>query len=237
MNDSTEERLRSALRARADLVQTDGRGGLEHIRRRSARIRTRRRAVVGGTAVAFVAVAAVLLPRLGEDSDDVNTLPADESTTTSTDGASQTSTTVVADERTVSVYWVDADGDLRPADRTVPLSDGVLRGAVQQLLLGPSSDERDDGLSSALDSAAASATFDVTITDGHAVIDFGDDLPSLSPGTSSAAASEAFLRQLHATVFQFDTVTEAEFIVRDSCDFWNWLQRGCTTVTRDDPGV
>jgi hypothetical protein len=143
-----------------------------------------------------------------------------------------------SDERTVTLYWSDASGALQPVDRTVRLSEGILRGTLQQYLFGPTSAERGAGLSSGLDAAAASASFDVVLRDGAAVIDFSADLPSLSPNTSTSAGSLAFLRQLHATVFQFPTVDTVEYRVGGSCEaFWNWLQRGCTPVTRDDPGV
>jgi hypothetical protein len=143
-----------------------------------------------------------------------------------------------SDERPVTLYWSDASGALQPVDRTVRLSEGILRGTLQQYLFGPTSAERDAGLSSGLEAAAASASFDVVLRDGAAVIDFSADLPSLSPNTSTSAASEAFLRQLHATVFQFPTVDTVEYRVGGSCEaFWGWLQRGCTPVTRDDAGI
>ena len=135
------------------------------------------------------------------------------------------------------LYWSDASGALQPVDRTVRLSEGILRGTLQQYLFGPTSAERDAGLSSGLDAAAASASFDVVLRDGAAVIDFSADLPSLSPNTSTSAASEAFLRQLHATVFQFPTVDTVEYRVGGSCEaFWGWLQRGCTHRHPRRPG-
>jgi hypothetical protein len=142
-----------------------------------------------------------------------------------------------SDESSVSVFWVDANGEPSAVDRTVRTSQGVLRGAIQQLLFGPTSAERDAGLSSGLSNEAASATFDVVLRDGAAVIEFGQDLPLLSPNTSTSAASLAFLRQLHALVFQFPTVDTVEYRIGGSCEaFWAWLQGSCRVVTRDDPG-
>lgn len=144
-----------------------------------------------------------------------------------------------SEETLVQVSWTGPEGELVASKRTVRKSDGVLKGALTQLLFGPTSDERDNGLSSGLDHAAAgSALLSVVIRDGRATIDFGADLPRLSPSTSSAEASQRFLRQLQATVFQFPTVTEAEFRAGGSCDaFWSWLQRSCTIVTRSNAGV
>lgn len=153
-------------------------------------------------------------------------------------GPTPTTGPQVSDETKVDVAWVDADGDVVKVPRTVRTSGGVLRGAIQQLLFGPYGSERSDGLASALANKAAAVPFRVTIDNGTAVVDFGADLPTVSPGTSSSAASQRFLRQLHATVFQFPSVTRAEYRVGGSCDaFWAWLQRGCTTVDRTHTGV
>ncbi len=153
-------------------------------------------------------------------------------------GPTPTSGPQVTDETAVNVAWTRASGEVVTRARTVRRSTGVLRGALQQLLFGPSSVERDDGLFSALADGAAAVPFDVVITDGRAVVDFGADLPRVSPGTSSSEASRRFLRQLHATVFQFPTVTSAEYRVGGSCDaFWSWLQRPCTTVDKKNPGA
>lgn len=152
-------------------------------------------------------------------------------------GPTPTTGPQVSDETKVDVAWVDADGKVVKMPRTVRKSGGVLRGAIQQLLFGPYSLERDDGLASALANEAAAVPIQVTIDNGTAVVDFGADLPTVSPGTSSSAASQRFLRQLHATVFQFPTVTRAEYRVGGSCKaFWAWLQRGCTTVDRTHTG-
>lgn len=153
-------------------------------------------------------------------------------------GPTPTTGPQVSDETTVDVHWVTTAGQIVPKPRTVRRSEGVLRGAVQQLLYGPYSVERDAGLGSGLANGAAAVTFDVKIENGLAIIDFAADLIPASPGTSSSAASEGFLRQLHATVFQFPTVQRAEYRLAGSCEaFWAWLQRGCTTVDRRSIGI
>lgn len=153
-------------------------------------------------------------------------------------GPTPTSGPQVTDGTTVNVAWTRASGEVVTRARTVRISTGVLRGALQQLLSGPSSVERGDGLFSALANGAAAVPFDVVITDGKAVVDFGAELPRVSPGTSSSEASQRFLRQLHATVFQFPTVTSAEYRIGGSCNaFWSWLQRPCTTVDKKNPGT
>ncbi|MGI8684579.1 MAG: Gmad2 immunoglobulin-like domain-containing protein [Acidimicrobiales bacterium] len=153
-------------------------------------------------------------------------------------GPTPTSGPQVSDETIVKVGWTRASGEVATTSRTVRISGGVLRGALYQLLYGPHSVERDDGLSSGLADEAAAVAVTVVITDGKAVVDFGADLPRVSPGTSSSEASRRFLRQLQATVFQFPTVTSAEYRVGGSCEaFWAWLQRPCTPVDKDNRGA
>lgn len=153
-------------------------------------------------------------------------------------GATPTTGPQVSDEATVQVHWLNQAGEVVKAPRTVRKSAGVLKGAVQQLLFGPDSAERTAGLTSALDSGAAAVSVTVVLTDGTAVVDFGGGLPAASPSTSASAASAGLLRQLHATVFQFPAVVRAEYRVGGNCAaFWEWLQRGCTTVDRTHIGV
>lgn len=145
----------------------------------------------------------------------------------------------VSDETKVEVFWIDPDGTtLRTSTRTVRRSQGVLRSALQQLLLGPYSAERDAGLTTSLANGAADVPITVVINNGVAIVDFGSELPTVSSTTSSAAASRELLLQLQATVFQFPTVTKAEYRVGGSCAaFWAWLQRACTTVDNTHSGV
>ncbi|MGH9177593.1 MAG: Gmad2 immunoglobulin-like domain-containing protein, partial [Acidimicrobiales bacterium] len=133
----------------------------------------------------------------------------------------------------VDIGLVGPDGTIVRRPRTIARSTGVLRAAVEQLLRGPTAAERDEGLRSALDQAAAAVEFSVTIRDGMAVVDFAAGLPASSPSTSASAASEKFLAQLQVTVFQFPAVARAEYRIDGSCEaFWAWLQRDCTIVER-----
>ena len=73
----------------------------------------------------------------------------------------------------------------------------------------------------------------VTITEGHAVVDF-DDLRPVIPNASSSAGSERLLAQLDATVFQFSSVESVEYRINGDCEAFNeWLQfGGCDRRTR-----
>lgn len=90
----TPERLRAAFHAHADGVEPDEDLALTTIRRRGHAARVRRRAVLGGAATAVVLVfAALVIPRLGEDPSQVETVNQDEEQTTTTERPTDTTTT------------------------------------------------------------------------------------------------------------------------------------------------
>jgi spore germination protein GerM len=122
--------------------------------------------------------------------------------------------------------------ELVPVSRTVPATTGVLRVSLEQLLAGPTEEERSAGLISLFAAGAAGELRDVTIDgDGKAVVDFGPGVVNGSAGTSTG--STLLLAQLNATVFQFSTVERVEYRLEGSCaGFFEWLQRGCEVIER-----
>lgn len=125
---------------------------------------------------------------------------------------------------------------LAAVGRVVPESPGVLRAALEALVAGPSTAERQAGLSSSFSDASAGTLTDVTIDGaGQAVVDFSTSLPSAMPNASASAASMALIAELRATVFQFGTVESVEFRLDGDCEaFWYWLQGNCTVLRRGD---
>jgi hypothetical protein len=120
----------------------------------------------------------------------------------------------------------------RPVERGVPPTRAVLRAALEQLLRGPTPEERAAGFTSFFAAATAGALNSVVVVDGIARIDF-DDFSGAIPNASSSAGSAQLLAQLRATIFQYASIRAAEITFEGSCDrFWNWLQMGCTPLTR-----
>jgi hypothetical protein len=137
--------------------------------------------------------------------------------------------------RTVKVFFLCEEQSLGSAERAIGDRPDVLRAALEALLAGPNQAESDAGLFSHFSEATAAGLNDVTIrSDGTAVVDLSGDLPEAMPNSSSSAASQAILRQLDATVFQFATVQRIEYRLDGSCEaFTEWLQRdACQPVTR-----
>jgi hypothetical protein len=127
----------------------------------------------------------------------------------------------------------DAQGELRAVYRVVPASPRVLQASLEAMLAGPSPAEARASLGSGFSPATARLLRSVTLSNGHAVVDFAD-LRSVIPTASSSAGSARLLAQLDATVFQFPTVASVEYRIDGSCEAFNeWLQfGGCEPRTR-----
>lgn len=140
-------------------------------------------------------------------------------------------------------FHCDAEGDaasLFTVYRLVPRSAGPLRAALGALLRGPDAVERAAGLGSFFGDGTAGALRSAAVRDGHAVVDL-HDLRGIIPNASSSAGSARLLAQLDAAVFQFPSVTSAEYRLDGSCEaFGEWLQYGgCDRRTRPpgSPGM
>lgn len=115
----------------------------------------------------------------------------------------------------------------RPVYRVVPATPDVLRAALEQVLVGPTPNERSIGFTSWF----SPDTFDMVQgvdldADGSARVDF-DDFRKVIPNASTSAGSAMLLAQLNATVFQFPSVTSVVYRFDGDCeDFTEWLQLG-----------
>jgi len=120
--------------------------------------------------------------------------------------------------------------------RRLPDTQGVLRAALEQLLAGPTEEEREGGLTSLFSQETAGTLLGVSIgEDGTAVVDLDPALTDLIPGASTSAASMILVGQLGGTVFHFANVQAIEYRLGGSCDaFWQWLESSCTVVERPD---
>ena len=126
---------------------------------------------------------------------------------------------------------------LHPAYRAVRRWPAVLQSSLEALLRGPTEAERAAGLGSWFSDATAAMLREVTITDGHAVVDL-EDLRPVIPNASTSAGSARLLSQLDGTVFQFVSVRSVEYRLLGSCEEFNeWLQLGgCEARTRSGAG-
>ncbi|MGH9198740.1 MAG: GerMN domain-containing protein [Acidimicrobiia bacterium] len=100
----------------------------------------------------------------------------------------------------------------------------VLKGSMQALLEGPTSEEKAKGYSSWFSSETAGMLNEVTLEEGTARIDF-DDLSKVIPNASSSCGGATLLAQLDSTAKQFPTVRKVIYSIDGDPDrFYSWLQ-------------
>ena len=129
---------------------------------------------------------------------------------------------------TVEVFFNDLDrGDVDEVfgvQRQVVFP-RVLRGAMTELLQGPTADEQAAGYWSWFSQDTAGLLRSVEITDRVAQISFDASLPEVIPNASTSAGSAALLAALDATATQFPTVDSAVYSLEgDTTAFYQWLQ-------------
>jgi spore germination protein GerM len=137
---------------------------------------------------------------------------------------------ILTDMHTVDVWFTQGEEPVAVQRR---VAGAPLDGALRALVVGPTAEERADGLGSWFSADTRDVLRRVRVEDGHAVVDFRGELRDLIPGASSSTGSQLLLVSLNRTVFQFDHVEAVEYSLDGSCDaFWEWLQRSCEPVTR-----
>jgi hypothetical protein len=101
----------------------------------------------------------------------------------------------------------------------------VLRGALTQLLRGPTPAERRAGYGGWFSSRTSGALAGVRIARGIAYVDF-HDLRRLIPNASSSCGSALLLAQLDRTALQFPGVRRTVYSINGRrSTFYEWLQR------------
>lgn len=165
---------------------------------------------------ALVVALSLILAACGDDSGSggpVTTVPTDAtsapSTTVPSDSSTapdgSTTTTQPTGERTVQVYLIQDGQYARAVTRTVPGTLDVAANAMRALIEGPTAQEAEDGLSSAVPSDTL--LLGIVITDGVATVDLSSEFEQ--GGGSFAMLSR--LAQVVYTLTEFDTVDEVVF--------------------------
>lgn len=120
----------------------------------------------------------------------------------------------------------------RAVERQVPENGGELKFALEELLKGPTAQERTDGFTSFFSDATAGMLKSVKVSDaGRAVVDLADFSARVN-NASTSAGSKQLTGELNKTVFQFKNIKEVEYRFDGNCNsFWSWLQSDCHVVT------
>jgi spore germination protein GerM len=118
--------------------------------------------------------------------------------------------------------------------RDVEETTAILTTTTQQLIAGPTDEERADGYTSAFSAETAGLLSSVKIASGAVLVDF-NSLDGLV-GIDVEPFRTQFLANLNATLFQYDQVASVEYQIRGSCEsFWEALgATACDVITRAD---
>ncbi len=117
--------------------------------------------------------------------------------------------------------------------RTVDESTALLTNTMEQLVAGPTADERTDGFTSFWSADTANAVNSVQLADGAVLVNFGTPLTRLT-GIDEEPARSFFLADIYTSLFQYERVSSVELRIGNDCDAFFSLvgESGCTIVTR-----
>lgn len=117
--------------------------------------------------------------------------------------------------------------------REVPDTDLVLTKTLEELVRGPSEEEGLLGFVSFFSEDTSDAFRDVNISSGTAVVNF-TGLESIE-NLSTSTGGQFFVANLNANVFQFDTISAADYRLDGSCEaFWALFESECQLISRSD---
>lgn len=115
--------------------------------------------------------------------------------------------------------------------REVPPTRQVMTATFAQLTKGIDSTEFDLGFRTPLPADASSAFLGVSINGDRVLLEFTEGI--FPEGVDTPEGMQVFLSTLNANVFQFASISEAEYRVGGSCDaFWSHFGSKCQIVTR-----
>lgn len=95
-----------------------------------------------------------------------------------------------------------------PVQRTIPATDAIARAAMEQLLKGPTPEERREGYFTSLNRDVPIRRLE--IQGGEAWIDFGR---AFDEGVAGSCRVEAIRAQVEQTLLQFDSVRDVRITV------------------------
>ena len=113
---------------------------------------------------------------------------------------------VTPESTTFEVYFVvvdDGQEQVVPVDREVETTTGVARAALEELLAGPTEEEKEEGFSTMIPEDTYLVF--INIDEGVATADFSEELDE---DVAGSAWVSAIREQIEKTLLQFDTISE-----------------------------
>jgi hypothetical protein len=117
--------------------------------------------------------------------------------------------------------------------RSVDESTALLTHTLEQLVAGPTPEERADGFTSSWSSETADAINSVQLADGAVQVNFGSPVATIR-GINDEPARSFFLADIYTSLFQYERVRSVELRLGNDCAAFFALlgQQGCTVVDR-----
>jgi hypothetical protein len=117
--------------------------------------------------------------------------------------------------------------------RTVDSSTALLTNTMEQLVAGPTTEERNDGFTSFWSPDTANAINSVQLAEGAVLVNFGTPVTTLT-GIDEEPARSFFLADIYTSLFQYERVNSVELRLGSDCEAFFALlgQGGCTVVDR-----
>ena len=144
-------------------------------------------------------------------------------------------TTVCAAQQTmtIKVYFsnnkngVDDCAKVQPVTRTIPKTSAVAKAALEQLLAGPTEQERAQGYFSWFSQDTKSALLGVKVKNKTAYVNLKDIRQTIT-SASSSCGSTILMAQLENTLKQFPSIKRAFFAIEGSPEeFYGFQQMEC----------
>lgn len=142
----------------------------------------------------------------------------------STELPKQTQETIPEENKTLTVtlYFPNGRTDpgfmdcsvVRPTTRTIPYTQAIATATIQELINGPTDQEKQDGFVTQLDTRTTIQS--LSITDGVARIDLSKELAEKSVGLCAGQFIEAQIKQ---TLLQFQTVQKVVVSIDGDTEF------------------
>ncbi|MGQ9675961.1 MAG: GerMN domain-containing protein [Chloroflexota bacterium] len=116
---------------------------------------------------------------------------------------------------------------VHPLERVVPKTPAVARAALEQLFVGPTTEEQALGYTSPFSARTKSILRSVNIRDGTAYVNLAD-IRQIIPNASTACGSAQFFAETEATLKQFSTIQRVVYAIDGRpTTFYEWMQIGC----------
>lgn len=118
-------------------------------------------------------------------------------------------------------------GEVFAVSRVVSEEEPPARSVLEQLLQGPTVEEKNKGFSSFFSDNTWNFLKSVKIAGATAYVNL-EDLRSVIPNASSSCGSQSFLSEMKKTLTQFPEIKRVIFAINGRTnDFYEWLQIGC----------